>query len=104
LWVRGAEKRGDSDVLYRMVMVMLYCIVGQRSREERRLYLPLHAAHSCTLSVHGLVGEPQTGVHVLDITHGVPILDIRNTHTIHLLLWPQVQLFLDKGMEMRHDD
>ncbi len=57
-------------------------------------YLSLYSTHASTLGVHSLVGEPQTRVNMLDVTHRVAVLDVRSTHSIHLLLHTRVQLFL----------
>lgn len=64
-------------------------------------YLSLDSAHSCTLGINSLVGEPQVGVNMLDVTHGVAILNVRNTHPIHLFLHTWVQLFLEEGDMMK---
>lgn len=57
-------------------------------------YLSLDTTHACTFGIDRLVRQPQTGVNMLDVTHGVSILNVRNTHPIHLLLHTMVQLFL----------
>ncbi len=57
-------------------------------------YLSLDSTHACTLSINSLVCQPQAGVNMLDVTHRVAILNVRNTHPIHLLLHTRVQLFL----------
>lgn len=66
-------------------------------------HLPLHSTHAGTLSINSLVGEPQAGVHMLDVRHRVSILDVRRSHPIQLLPHTQIQLFLRIG-GMRHSE
>lgn len=63
-------------------------------------YLVLHPSQADKLGIDGLVGELQTRVHMLDVAHGVIILDHRGSHTINVLLWPTLQLLLKTNVEM----
>lgn len=54
-------------------------------------YLPLVA---CRLGIDGLVREPKSWFHMLNITNRVSILNLWGSHSIIATLWPTVNLFL----------
>lgn len=61
----------------------------------------MNSAHADTLGVGRLIGQPQVGVHMLDETHGVSVLDVREAHPIDFLLHTRVQLLLGSRKEKK---
>lgn len=59
-----------------------------------QVYLSLSSSHACRCGISCLVGEPQPRIHMLNITNGVSVLDLRGPHAISISLCSSVKLLL----------
>lgn len=57
-------------------------------------YLPFGCANACGLGIYRLISEPESRVHMLNITDRVSILDLWAPHPIDISPHARFKLFL----------